>query len=277
MAAARRARLLRIYRRRLRFEDLEDCFSQAVLELISRARREPFESPLHVEHAIELRFKSRIEDRRRAIEGRSAIEAAMAHAVPVDGPGPGDPELEDRAAGVERVVFARNEVRRQREVIADLTRDQQLVLASEVLVDMEPAEFCARHDWSIEKYRKVAQRARQKLRLLRDEYEKGERCQRLAPDLLAFRAGVATGDARLRARAHLENCRSCARMVAREHPARPIAAVLPAPAAVAGGLLARVWSALRRAAAVTRHPLAETGRAERCWCCGRLPRRRGER
>ena len=43
IAAARRARLLAIYRLRLRCEDLEDCYSQATLELITRTRRTPFE------------------------------------------------------------------------------------------------------------------------------------------------------------------------------------------------------------------------------------------
>jgi DNA-directed RNA polymerase specialized sigma24 family protein len=152
VAAARRSRLLRLYRRRLRFEDLEDCYSQATLELVARSRQFPFPSRAVISSAIETRFKSRIDDRRRAIEGRSAIEAAIAHAVPLDAPGHGAGELEDRGAAVERQVFARTDMRRLREVIADLTRDQQLVLASQVLVDMEPTEFCARFGWSVANY-----------------------------------------------------------------------------------------------------------------------------
>jgi len=263
VAAARRSRLLAVYRRRLRFEDLEDCYSQATLELVTRSRRAPFENGDHVANALELRFKSRIEDRRRAIEGRSAIEAAIAHAVPVDAPGHGAPELEDRAAAVERQVFARTEMRRLREVIADLTRDQQLVLASQVLVDMEPAEFCARYRWSIEKYRKVAQRARAKLRVLVAEYERGERCRRLEADLLALCAGVAEGEARTRARAHLANCSGCARMVGElERGARSVATLLPLPGALGGDLAARLagaWTAVRRALGLVRHPLTEAG------------------
>jgi hypothetical protein len=42
VATARRPRLLRLYRRRLRFEDLEDCYSQATLELLARSRGAPF-------------------------------------------------------------------------------------------------------------------------------------------------------------------------------------------------------------------------------------------
>jgi hypothetical protein len=260
IAAARRSRLLRVYRRRLRFEDLEDCYSQATLELVARARRAPFANSDHVANALELRFRSRIDDRRRAIEGRSAIEAAIAHAVPVDAPGHGGAaDLEDRAAAVERQVFARTEMRVLREVIADLTRDQQLVLASQVLVDMEPAEFCARYSWSVEKYRKVAQRARIKLRGLVDEYDRGDRCARLEPDLLAFGAGTAEGPALVRARTHVANCPSCSRMIADpRRGAGPVGAVAPAPVA-GGGLLAGVWSGLRRLLGIARHPLAEAG------------------
>jgi hypothetical protein len=39
VAAAKRAVLLRAHRRRLGFEDLEDCYSQATLELIARGDR----------------------------------------------------------------------------------------------------------------------------------------------------------------------------------------------------------------------------------------------
>jgi hypothetical protein len=52
VAAARRSRLLRVYRRRLRPEDLEDCYSQATLELLARARKTPFASAAHIENAV---------------------------------------------------------------------------------------------------------------------------------------------------------------------------------------------------------------------------------
>lgn len=265
IAAERRGRLLRVHRRRLRWEDLEDCYSQATLELLARSRRSPFVSQAHVLNALEQKFLSRIEDRRRAIGGRSAIETAIARAVPVDAPDRTVGELEDRGAAVENQVMARTELRRLREMIADLSRDQQLVLASQVTVDMEVGEFCARFGWSVEKYRKVAQRARAKLRVLVDEYECGDRCRRLEPDLLAMSAGAAEGESLTRARAHLANCSGCARMVGDlDRAARSVAALLPPPAAVvAGGTLAAklaaVWSGVRRAGAVARHPLAETG------------------
>ena len=269
IASARRGRLLRVHRRRLRWEDLEDCYSQATLELVARSRRAPFLSNEHVLNALEQKFLSRIEDRRRAIGGRSAIEAAIARSVPVDAPEHGAGELEDRRAAVESQVIARTELRLLREVIADLNRDQQLVLASQVCVDMGVGEFCARFDWSVEKYRKVAQRARGKLRVLVEEYERGDRCRRLEPDLLAMSAGAADGESLTRARAHVANCPACSRMVGDlDRAARSVAALLPAPGAIAvgGGLaaklaakLAAVWAGGRRAAAIARHPLAETG------------------
>jgi DNA-directed RNA polymerase specialized sigma24 family protein len=265
IATARRARLLRVHRRRLRWEDLEDCYSQATLELVARARRAPFASNDHVANALEQKFLSRIEDRRRAIGGRSAIESAIARAVAVDGPDSGAVELEDRRAAVESQVIARADLQRLSELIADLSRDQRLVLASQICVDLGVAEFCARFGWSVEKYRKVAQRARAKLRLLVEEYERGERCERLEPDLLAMSAGVADGESLARARAHVTNCSACARMVGDlDRAARTVAALLPPPGAIAigGGLtvkLGGVWAALRRAASIVRHPLAETG------------------
>jgi DNA-directed RNA polymerase specialized sigma24 family protein len=266
IAAARRGRLLRVHRRRLRWEDLEDCYSQATLELVARSRRAPFLSDEHVANALEQKLLSRIEDRRRAIGGRSPIETAIARAVPVDAPEHAAAELEDRGAAVENQVIARTELRQLREVIADLNRDQQLVLASQVCVDMSVSEFCSRFAWSVEKYRKVAQRARGKLRLLVEEYERGDRCRRLEADLLAMSAGVAEGEMLTRARSHVANCPACARMVGDlDRAARSVAALLPAPGAIAvggGGLalkLTAVWTCVRRAAAVMRHPIAETG------------------
>ncbi len=108
----------------------------------------------------------------------------------------------------------------------------------------------------------MAQRARAKLRVLLEEYERGDRCRRLEPDLLALSAGVAEGEALARARAHVANCTSCARMIRDlDQAAQSVAVLLPAPAAAAGIAvkLAVGWAALRRIAAIARHPLAETG------------------
>ena len=58
VSAVRRDVLLRVHRHRLGFEDLEDCFSQATLELIMRARTcaRAFVSEAHIANALEQRF-----------------------------------------------------------------------------------------------------------------------------------------------------------------------------------------------------------------------------
>jgi DNA-directed RNA polymerase specialized sigma24 family protein len=263
VATARRARLLRVYRGRLRFEDLEDCYSQATLELLARSRRDPFASVDHVRNALEQKFVSRINDRRRALGGRSGIEAAIARAVQVDSTDAGVHHVEDRAAAVEQQVAVRSEVRRLREIIGDLSLDQRLVLHCQVNLQMEAGEFCARYGWSPEKFRKVAQRARAKLRGLVAEYQSGERCTRLEPDLLAFAARAATEDQLRRTRAHLENCPACSRYLAQlDRTSRSVAALIPAPglfAPVARTKLVAVVAALRRLTGAVVHPAADGG------------------
>ncbi|HEU0318593.1 MAG TPA: hypothetical protein VFR49_14755, partial [Solirubrobacteraceae bacterium] len=236
VAVARRDRLLRVHRRRLRWEDLEDCYSQATLELVARAQRDPFASPEHIVNALEQKFSSRIDDRRRAIGGRSPIEMAMARALPVDAQEGGAGELEDRGAEVVRKVADRLEVSRLREVAADLTDDQRLVLACQISLGMDCAEFCRRFGWSAEKFRKVAQRARGRLRALVAEYQVGERCRRLEPDLLAYAAQAASAEQSERAAAHLANCTACtSQLRSLDRASRQVAAMLPAP-----GLAAKV-------------------------------------
>lgn len=166
MARARREMLLRAYRHRLRREDLEDCFSQATLELVTYARGGAvFSSTKHLANVIEQRFVSRIGDRRRAVSGRSPMQAAFESAVPLGSPDAAQIEVADTRAEPERVAIARQELRRLQALVRELTPDQRLVLASQLL-DLERGEFCARHDWTAEKYRKVAQRARARLRLM---------------------------------------------------------------------------------------------------------------
>jgi DNA-directed RNA polymerase specialized sigma24 family protein len=264
VADARRDRLLRFHRRRLRWEDLEDCYSQATLELVARARRDPFSSSEHIQNALEQKFSSRIDDRRRAIGGRSPIEMAIATALPVDMPEAGAGELEDPSAEVVRQVVARLEVRRLREVADELTEDQRLVLACQISLGMDCAEFCRRFGWSSEKFRKVAQRGRGRLRALVAEYEVGERCARLEPDLIAFAAQTATAEQGRRATAHLTNCTACsAHFRALERASREVAALLPAPVLVRAGLLGKLGGvavALRRVLGVFGGG-AETGAA----------------
>ena len=71
----------------------------------------------------------------------------------------------DRRADTERLVEARVDLRRLLTLAPRLTPDQRLVLFARVALDMSATEFCERHAWSWEKYRKIDQRGRAKLRL----------------------------------------------------------------------------------------------------------------
>ena len=167
MARAKRELLLRAHRRRLRREDLEDCYSQAALELVAHARKGgAFSSRMHVAHALEQRFLSRVTDRRRALAGRSPMQAALEGAMSLGDAGEAGIEIVDLRAEPEKLVMLRHDLRRIRQFAHDLTPDQRLVLASQLGLQMGCGEFCRRYGWSPEKYRKVAQRARMRLRQL---------------------------------------------------------------------------------------------------------------
>ncbi len=169
VAAAKREVLLRVHRHRLRREDLEDAYGQASLELVVLARRgRPFASRGHIANALEQRFLARVQDRRRAVSGRSPIAAALEGAVPFGG-SDDEVEIADERADPLRVAIAREELVRMRGHLSTLTPDQQLLLESQ-LADATCEEVCAREGWTREKYRKVAQRARGRLRsLMADE------------------------------------------------------------------------------------------------------------
>jgi DNA-directed RNA polymerase specialized sigma24 family protein len=164
VAAAKRGLLLRVHRHRLRREDLEDCYSQATLELIAHVKAGgSFAGREHITNAIELRFVSRARDRRRALGGRSPIQAALEQAEMLGAIA--GVEIVDRGAEVDAKVILREELRRLSRLVGLLSVDQRRVLASQV--GGEPcAQFCSRSGWSREKYRKVAQRARARLREL---------------------------------------------------------------------------------------------------------------
>jgi DNA-directed RNA polymerase specialized sigma24 family protein len=187
VAQARRALLLRAHRHRLRKEDLEDCFSQATLELLAKAREEgaggvAYLTRAHMANVLEQRFLSRIYDHRRALGGRSPAQAALAHARRL-GDGADGFEVADVRAEIERIVTLRADLRSLGQVIHRLTADQRLVLVSFADSGIECAEFCDRHGWSREKYRKVSQRARARLRELLRECEETfpRRMSRLGP------------------------------------------------------------------------------------------------
>jgi len=167
VARAKRELLLRAHGHRLRREDLEDCYSQATLELLARARSgAAFSSRLHLARTIEQRFLSRIHDRRRALSGRSPMQAALETAMSIGGLDEAQIEIVDTRAEPERLAILRQELRRVQSLAQELTPDQQLVLACQVGLQMGRREFCRRFNWSPEKYRKVAQRARARLREL---------------------------------------------------------------------------------------------------------------
>ena len=171
MAIAKRNVLLRAHRFRLRWEDLEDCYAQAILELVAHVRSGgEFSCALHISNALEQRFLSRIFDRRRALAGRSPAQAMLESARPLGGGGEDGVEIADARLELERIVLLREELRALHRHARGLTADQRLVLACQVGLQMGCADFCRRFNWSAEKYRKVAQRARARLRqLMADE------------------------------------------------------------------------------------------------------------
>jgi DNA-directed RNA polymerase specialized sigma24 family protein len=167
VVAAKRDSLLRAHRFRLRREDLEDAYSQAALELLAHARRGGgFASRKHLANVLEQKFLSRVHDRRRALSGRSPMQAALEQALPLQSGGKEASEVADARAEIERLVILREELRRIQEVAHELSYEQRLVIASQVALQMGCREFCERHGWTAEKYRKVAQRARARLRRL---------------------------------------------------------------------------------------------------------------
>jgi DNA-directed RNA polymerase specialized sigma24 family protein len=167
VASSKRDLLLRAHAYRLRREDLEDCYAQATVEMVQRVRRGgAFADRRHILNALEQRFVSRIHDRRRALAGRSPIAAALESAASVSTTEGTGVDAVDHDADPDQIVARRDELRRVLALAPSLTHDQRLVLATQVALQMAPREFCDRFDWSIEKYRKVAQRARRRLRWL---------------------------------------------------------------------------------------------------------------
>jgi DNA-directed RNA polymerase specialized sigma24 family protein len=133
VARAKREVLLRVHRHRLRREDLEDCYSQATLELVADARRgASYASTRELATAIERRFVSRIRDRRRALAGRSPMQAALERSLSLDVTGEHEVDVVDARAELEKLVILRLELRRVQTLIRELTPDQRLVLISQV-------------------------------------------------------------------------------------------------------------------------------------------------
>ena len=110
-------------------EDLEDLYSQSVLELLLRVRRDPtFHTPTHIENALRLRFASRISDHHRARAGRSPAVAALAQATRLDDPlAPAVTAREDVATE----VLAREQARELLVALNTLPRAQRDAILAE--------------------------------------------------------------------------------------------------------------------------------------------------
>jgi DNA-directed RNA polymerase specialized sigma24 family protein len=171
VAHSARGLLLSVHRAWLRRDDLEDCYSQATVELVAQARRGElrYSSRAHLRSLFELRFVSRVRDRRRALRGRSPAQAMLDGALSHAGADGRAVEVADPRADVERLILLRHELRALGRAAHGLSPDQRLVLACQVGLQMSAGEFCRTFGWSAERHRKVAQRARTRLRRLAGE------------------------------------------------------------------------------------------------------------
>lgn len=169
VVCAKREVLLRAHRHRLRPDDLEDCYGQATFELLrSMQRGGRFADREHIANVLEQRFLSRVRDELRATRGRSGERTAHEHALALPvGTGAGI-DIEDAHADVHDRVTRRLELEQVVRVAERLSSDQRLVLASQIY-GVGCAELCRHTGWSAEKYRKVAQRGRARLRELMAE------------------------------------------------------------------------------------------------------------
>lgn len=245
VAAGKRAVLLGSYEGRLEREELEDCLSQATFELIRGVRAgRCFEGAEHVANALELRFRSRIVDQYRARSARPAV-------VALDREGEEGLVLEDPAPRFERGVEARFELARLRELVGELSADEQRVLALQA-AGVPRGEICARLGWKLERYRSTARRATQKLSCLVAATDRGERCRELTLPLYAWVAGVASEQEARRLAVHVGNCPGCrAEAAALRRARQQLAELLPWPVLVVGGGLLG-WLAERASGSRTR-------------------------
>jgi DNA-directed RNA polymerase specialized sigma24 family protein len=95
------------------------------------------------------------------------MQAALEGSVPLAAfPLDGDVDVADSRMQVERLVILREELASIAGLAASLSADQRLVLASQLSLQMRPGDFCRRYGWSPDKYRKVSQRGRARLRRL---------------------------------------------------------------------------------------------------------------
>ena len=161
--ADRREALLRLHSYRLRRADLEECLGQAALEVLVAIRRgRRFSCERHARAALEQRFLSRIADQQRAVAGRSPLRAALERAARVDDDSTRD--LPDRSADLDRRVLERERITAIARSTDGLSPAERLVIGTQLGLPLDAASVCVAAGWSREKYRKTAQRARERLR-----------------------------------------------------------------------------------------------------------------
>lgn len=90
----------------------------------------------------------------------------MASSLPLGDCHEHEVDIPDARLDVERLALLRHDLRRISEKALELSEDQRLVLKNQLTHDMGCAEFCRAYGWTPEKYRKVAQRARTRLKRL---------------------------------------------------------------------------------------------------------------
>ena len=166
MALARRELMLGVHRFRLRREDLEDCYSQATLELFRRGEvgAGVCESPAHREcHRAEVSLEG---SRSPARDLRTEPDAGGNGGRRRAGRRGDDDRDRGSPLGTGQGRDPASGIGAPSGNALQLTPDQRLVLASQVALGIGCDEFCRLHGWSPEKYRKVAQRGRARLRRL---------------------------------------------------------------------------------------------------------------
>jgi len=93
------------------------------------------------------------------------MQAALATALSLEGPDGHEAAVADPRASPEALVLVRHDLRLLAHSARALSPDQRLVLAHQ-LANTSCRAFCQQFGWSPEKYRKVAQRGRARLKRL---------------------------------------------------------------------------------------------------------------
>lgn len=92
------------------------------------------------------------------------MQAALEKALVLGQAGHGEVDPVDSRLDVEELVMLRFGLDRLPEIASRLTHEQRLVIACQVGLQMDHAEFCKRFGWSMARYRTEAKQARKRLR-----------------------------------------------------------------------------------------------------------------